>query len=295
MSIFVKRLSDHAPKSRGLKYHLHKQLSTIEAGRPLDRVHASDVTLPGGICARMYALHDVMHSEPPSRSMSASQAATFRLGHMVEEEIIRQLNAAGVALTNWLCASCGVIEEMTTEPPQCDTCGCRHFNPTNHRYVSLKTGISASVDVHADLGDGKLTLCETKSIDKDEFKKLEAPIAEHRLRTNLYLRTVAESNSPYKSKVHLTHGIVLYQSKGGFGCKDPTVAAWGFDDNFSPWKEYVVKRNDLDTDPLLDEPMKVKRFREGDRVVPTRVLCNALHDSRAARCPQRRVCFNPSY
>jgi len=50
----------------------------------------------------------------------------------------------------------------------------------------------------------------------------------------------------------------------GFGVKDPQPALWGLHDAFSPFKEYVIARNDKDTDELVQPAKRLLAFRQGN-------------------------------
>jgi hypothetical protein len=143
-------------------------------------------------------------------------------------------------------------------------------------------------------GQDKLRVIEIKTMDKESFKDLVAPLAEHRLRTNLYMRCIAESDDDRSSLLFTDTAYVLYVSKGGFGVKDPTIAKWGLHDSFSPFKEYVVKRNDKDTENVLVAPRNVLKFRQGLSGLPGPICTTALTD-RAKECPLRKHCFSGKY
>jgi hypothetical protein len=52
----------------------------------------------------------------------------------------------------------------------------------------------------------------------EDFEKLKAPLAEHRIRTSLYMKLIAASGTPASLSIHPTLGKVLYISRG-FGKK----------------------------------------------------------------------------
>ena len=119
------------------------------------------------------------------------------------------------------------------------------------------------------LGEKKLKPIELKTMDKDQFKDLKGPLAEHRLRTNLYLRIMAESSSPWSNTVNHEKATVLYVSKGGWGCADPQLKEWGLKEEFSPFKEFEISRDDSQTDDLADRARTVKEFRAGKVGMPS--------------------------
>ena len=141
------------------------------------------------------------------------------------------------------------------------------------------------------LGQQKLCPVEVKTIAADAFKTLLAPLAEHRWRTNLYLRIMAESTQPGASLVNTAKATVLYITKGGYGCSDPQLATWGLKEKFSPFKEYEVLRDDSDTDEIMMRAKLVKDFRAGKIGMPTGICATAL-SKRALTCSFKGVCFS---
>ena len=128
-------------------------------------------------------------------------------------------------------------------------------------------------------------------MDKDQFKELKGPLAEHRLRTNLYLRIMAESSSPWSNTINHEKATVLYISKGGWGCADPQLKEWGLKEQFSPFKEFEIARDDSQTDDLADRARTVKEFRAGKVGMPFGICATALVP-RAMKCPLRAACFS---
>ena len=141
------------------------------------------------------------------------------------------------------------------------------------------------------LGDPKLIPVEIKTMAKDQFKDLKAPLAEHRLRTNLYLRLIEESAQGWSNLVDTTRAIVLYVDKGGYGIADPQIKTWGLKEGFSPFKEFVVTRNDKETDEHTKRARAVTDFRKKLVGMPAGICMTAL-SKRAVYCPMKAVCFN---
>jgi hypothetical protein len=69
------------------------------------------------------------------------------------------------------------------------------------------------------------------------------PRAEHRLRTSLYMRIVADSPTVLRRAIDTTEARVLYVCKGGWGAQDESVLRWRVphDGAWSPFKEFSVK------------------------------------------------------
>ena len=288
---FLKQSGDMVPNDSP-KFLLHRLLSDYQDARSLEHVHASELTKEGGICARLYGLVDLTKTAALPTWLTTSQAVTYELGHLLEARIINWYADIGAATTNWQCMACGTITEFSTRPKDCHGCGCTGFKPDNYRFESSKTGISCGIDLLLSLPKkDKLTVLEIKTIAPDEFKALAAPLAEHRLRTNLYLRCIAESAEARAKLVDTTEAFILYVTKGGFGVKDEFIKAWGLHDGFSPFKEFKIKRQDKDTEDLIAPAIKVKHFRQGLIGLPGPICSTAL-GKRAQDCHLRKACFS---
>lgn len=298
---FLKAGAAQTPKV-SLRRLLHRNLSGKRPGRTSANVHASAVTAnpPASysFCARMYALWDIHQPGIPEEFLSTALAMTFRIGRDVETHVQEAMRDALVG--HWRCPQCSRFHEFQKRPERCQHLACSlkgHLLEYEEvRFTSLISGISCGIDILFDEGTGKHRVCESKSMDKDECKKLTAPLAEHRLRMMLYLRIIEESGSPYKDRVHTDEGVILYTSKGGFGFADPEVKTWGFPDQaFSPFKEYRVKRNDDLTEPYHQRGVGVKAWRSAlsdglNPSLPART-CQTSMDSRARACQVCKQCF----
>ena len=180
---------------QSVKYLLHQHLNGPEPARGLKNVHASELTKPDGICARAYALSDVTKQKPGNVWLSTSENLTYRLGRIMQDETINDFADMGKAICHWRCVSCKHLHEFTSRPFNCSVCKVTTFTPEEVRIESAVTGASCGVDMLLMMGEGKLRPVEIKTMAADQFKTLAAPLAEHRLRTNLYLRIIAESDA----------------------------------------------------------------------------------------------------
>src|SRR6185312_15433048 len=127
-----------------------------------------------------------------------------------------------------------------------------------------------------DLGVSKYMVTELKTINPDEFEKIVAPLPEHRLRTNLYLKLWADPGSTYTDRINLHEGRVLYVSRA-HGKKN-------LDHNgeILPFKEYEVARNDDDLLPILNNAKQLKAYRD-TMAMPSGICATAL-DKTAKSC-----------
>jgi len=289
---FLKKAKSLTPTLTA-KLLLHRYLSGYDPARTMKILHASELTKSGDdnrFCPRSYALRDLTDIKPQDKWLSASERMTFQIGRDQEANLVRWFGEMGRAVCDWRCQHCGKTHFFCLKPTQCDECGCRNFDPIEPRFTSLVTGASCGIDMLLALNGDKLIVYEIKTIDKDKFSQLQAPLAEHRWRTNFYLRIIAESDDPRADKINTSFARILYISKGGFGCADDSLAAFGLSDKFSPFKEFEIKRNDKETETLAQLALQVKKFRDNIAPIPQRI-CKFPHDKRAKYCPWGVTCF----
>ena len=289
---FLKKSKDLRPDS-SLKYLLHSHLAGFEKARSLSVVHASDLTKSEGFCPRYYALHDVLDAQPSDNWVSTADRVTWDMGYSVQDAIVGYFSDMDRVVGHWDCASCGRRHEFCKKPSQCLNCDCKSLHPAEVRFKSEKSGVSCGIDMLVDLGDGKLTCVEIKTIQKEKFGELLAPLAEHRLRTNLYLRILSESKSFWANEVHHDKAKVFYVCKGGYKA-DPKLGAWGLPETFSPVKEFDVGRNDSLTDKMQEQAKAVLDYRNGVGGMPCGI-CPTAFTKRAKSCSVVKACFSGDY
>ena len=288
------KMKDEMPAVKSLRYLLHTHLNGPESGRSLSRIHASALTKEEGFCPRFYALSDVTKSKPKDEWLTTSENVTFRMGRDQQDALVHDFADMGKATGHWRCLCCSRLHEFTARPLKCELCGCKAFKPEEVRFVSDATGASCGIDMLVNLGFPKLIAVELKTMGKDQFKTLLAPLAEHRVRTNLYLRIIKESVQPWANFVDTNRAIILYVEKGGFGVQDDQLKKWGLKEGFSPFKEYDVKRVDADTDDYALRARTVKHFREGAVGMPSGICSSALA-KRAVYCQMKAQCFSGQF
>jgi hypothetical protein len=296
MSKHLKKFSDTLPKTT-LKFQLHKYLSTFDPHRGTDTIHASELTKEGGLCPRFYAINSQLEGALPERSTSTSENATWDIGRLWQDRLVNHLSDIGIGISNWVCANhnCGLMYYHGRRPQECVQCGCTAFEPREPRFTSAKTGASCGTDTLVLFPSEDLwEIVEIKTIDGEVFKKLAAPLAEHRLRTNFYLRIVAESADPVAKNINTKKARILYTSKGGFGVKDDEVKGWGLGEFFSPFKEFEVTRDDKATNDMARRSRIALEYSHGKIGMPYGV-CATMFDDRAKACPLAKTCFSGQF
>lgn len=275
-----------AEAKKDLVLLLTKNLGRYYAERSHQTVHCSDVT-KADFCARQFRLLDVLNKARPDRYIPAGLKATFDVGRATADLVTNEW-AGEQAIGHWECKSCGKSKTWTTKPKQ----GCLGMGKCNWRYeevnfVHQPSGLSGSIDLMVSLSEHKATAVEIKIVKADEFEKLVAPMGEHKARTALYLRVIAESDSPYKSWVDTQHAKVLYVSRG-FGKKSLDAG-----NQIVPFKEFDVYRDDQQVQPYIDRAQSVADAR-AKGTIPIRV-CDSIGCQMAKACPVKNECFSGAY
>lgn len=275
-----------------LKKELHRLLCRPLPKRPMTRIHGSMLTSEKReYCPREAVLHELTGYDPGMEHLSAAMSYTFNMGRMLEEWLQHILS--DILYGNWHCTVCGDDRQLCKKPSHCGRTDCVcEWRYRSMRFTSPVTGASCEVDLLIDTGAPKLKVVESKSIDKDEARKLSAPYSEHRLRTNLYMRIIDDAG--YGDTIDTKSALVFYMAKC-FGFKDDEVASYGFKDSqFSPFKEFTVMRNDDQTDLVYSKALAVHNYRLGVGGIPCGV-CDSINDKRAMSCPVKKECFSGKY
>lgn len=296
-----KKTSGVSNKNDTLRHHLHKQLQSKRPARSTKIIHASEMMKKdlfgnsGEFCPREYALLDVLGKTRPDEHIKTCSQMVFNFGHKIEDIIIDTLASADMVIGDWGCQHCNKEYGFQKRPKTCNECKHTQLNHIESRFTSEDSGLSCGVDLLVPTLDSGYRIVELKSIKDEEFKKLEAPLAEHKWRTNLYMRIVQDSSGKRKHKIITDEATVLYVSKGGYGCKDRFLNKEGITDGpFSPFKEFKVKRDDKETNTKWFHSKMLKEYRDGKRKM-VKGICRTNMCNRAQTCPVAKECFSKDY
>lgn len=254
--------------------------------RSKDVVHASDATKPD-FCPRHWALLDILQKKIPDEYLSTALAATFDVGHATAD-LVTERWLGDSAIGNWRCTTCHETRTFCSKPKN----GCTKQLACNWRYVevvfeSQEYGVSGSIDVMVDLGALLVMATELKIIKVEDFAEIKQPLAEHVLRTQMYLKLISDSASAYKDRINLHQARVLYVSRG-YG-----KANVEHNKEVLPFKEYVVPRNDERVIPILKNAQQVMVFRKTG-AIPSGI-CTMPTDKYAKHCTTCKACFSGQY
>jgi hypothetical protein len=248
-------------------------------------LHASDVT-QAEFCPRRWAFFDILKKEPSTMVVSAALDVTFQLGFVTEALIVEKW-AGDHVVGNWRCRLCNESRSMTINPKGYCKTGKKHWwEYLQMRVQSEELGLEGGIDALFNIGAPQLVVTELKIMAPDEFEKIVAPLPEHRLRTNLYMKILAESAHPFKDKINVDEARVLYTSRG-YGKMN---AQWN---EILPFKEFTVKRNDADLQEFLTRSKALKAFRT-EGLMPSGI-CHTALDKVAKKCSVCPQCFSGQY
>lgn len=259
---------------------LLKSVGGKEPARPVHDLHASDLTKQQPeFCPREFWLHRKLDLQRPEQYVQHAMRVTWDEGRdkqwRLNNEYLRD-----VMWGHWRCVRCGAEEKWQTVP---SADGCKHSKhvweyeePVFHH----PSGFSGSLDGVVQFTPAKLRMLECKIIKGDDFRDLKAPLAEHRIRTQLYLRLLAEANTEPAAKIDNSVAHVLYIMRG-HGVKQDQGG-------ISPFREFLVERNDAAVEKFVRMAYALKQG------IPEGVCSNSLC-LRAQQCPVTKHCFSTKY
>lgn len=250
-------------------------------------VHASDLTKED-FCARQFCLMDIQKVEPKPRYIDTALKVTFDVGRAIGALVCEQWLVER-AVGHWYCPACGDYRHFCKRP---DDTGCKGHKPTHH-WIYQEVGFmdpvlkyTGSLDLLLDLGEARLHVVELKIMAPSMFDPLVAPLAEHRLRTALYLNLVSVSKEPYADQINTAYGTVLYVSRG-HGKKHADH------NTILPFKEYTIERDDESIAIYLKRAEQVETFRTKGLLPPR--TCPHSICAKANACQVRNICFSDTY
>lgn len=294
------KMFDSIKKSSMVKYLLHKKMAGWEPPRSLDILHASDLMKGQEFCPREYAFLSAGIVKRKAQFVGTSLRVTFDHGKDLEYRLRNDWLRDHV-VGEWQCRVCRHTHKTFGKYPKVNCkCGYDAWDYKEKRFKSITSGISGSIDFFIDMGETKPRLVEVKTMVKDDFSKLQGPLAEHKFRTALYLRLIAESEDPILNQINTSYASILYVSKA-FGIKDDTIKAAGLvDAGFSPFKEYIVDRDDSSSDSIVNKAKAYSMWKEetlnGTKTkdYPCGICTNGL-TARAQKCSAVSKCFSAEY
>jgi hypothetical protein len=289
---FLKAVKASQEQGASLKFKLHAHLASADTARSPLAMHASDAT-KADYCARFQAIRVAAQIKLQPEPIGASLAYTFAQGRLMQDWLVNTVADMGLAIGDWKCMCCSKKYVFCKRPVSCQACGAKDFKPIEVRFQSQVSGLSGGFDMLYNAGLPKLRLVEIKIMAPDAFKTLVAPLGEHKLRTSLYMRIAAESINPLSEHIDYDRALVIYMSRG-FGIADPSLMKAGLKDYFSPFKEFLVERDDKMTDGLSQSSASFYHWAFKNGPMPDRI-CQKQDQPRACKCIARAYCFGEAF
>jgi hypothetical protein len=280
-------LTKNLPKAFSLVDMLHGVLGGKVPARPYTTIRASAVTKQDlAFCPREVAILDLKKQKPKDEYIAPATKVAFEQGESLHH-LARNNWLRSVAIGDWKCPMCGHKHYFTLAPKaDCPKCGMKG-SAFLYSEVEIKSEhyIWGNLDLIIDEGLDKHCMVEIKTIDKDQFKELKMPLAEHRLRTNLYLELIRTSTLPEKDHINQDYARILYISKG-YGAKND-------DGKVSPFREFKVSYELSLLKPYIEKAQLVKLFRETGKI-PKRI-CPSAMGPRVKACSVGADCWSATY
>jgi hypothetical protein len=292
----MQALKYHEKPSVSVKFLIHAKLAGVEPPRSHSPLRASTLLKTGHeFCPREHALLDLGLGKQQGEFVGTSLRHTFNHGRDTEKRI-RNVYLRDTAVGQWKCRVCKYTRSdygHCPDPNPCPKCGYKfHWEYVEPEFDHPYYGVQVHLDVLVKFPQKpKLHVTELKTMAPDEFKNLVAPLAEHRQRTVFYLQAVAQSGLELAQRIDTSEASILYVSKA-FGCKDTTLKENGIKDMpFSPFKEFVIKRDDtLNLTPLAKARV-LKVWRDTQEGMPAGICSNGL-TPRAKACSTCAACYS---
>jgi hypothetical protein len=285
MEFLKKTLEAKKQRAKGIVALLDSKLSGHKPQRSYKTLHVSALTREDGFCPREVSLMQILNRKRKDRYTSAALQVAFDNGNALHD-LVRNVWLKDDVVGSWECRGCGVTLTFTKRPKVLCTCKRDLWEYKEEEFTDPITKAVGSIDFFLDIEEGKLVACEAKSMDKDMFNDLKAPLAEHRVRTQAYLTLIFRSGRPEAARIEPGYARVLYISKG-FGSKNEIHG------KVMPFKEFMVDRNDPVGEATLAKAGLVQAFREGGPI--PHGICPTIYAKRAKGCAVAMECFSGKY
>lgn len=286
MMDFLQKAINDAKKPASIIPLLDNHLSGYRKARGFKSIHASSLTREQTeFCPREVALIDILGIKQKDEYISTSLQVAFDQGESLHQ-LARNTWLRGSAIGSWKCSHCKTILAFRKAPKHnCAVCGGKNWDYLEENFISQTCDASGSLDILIDVGQPKYLLTEIKTMDKDQFKKLLAPLAEHRIRTNFYMWLVRDSGRIESEVINTDFAKVLYISKA-YGSKND-------EGQISPFKEFEVAYEPKILQPYIDKALKIKNFR-GIGIMPDRI-CPTSFVGRVKSCTCPKDCWSQQF
>lgn len=243
------------------------------------KAHSSDLT-KSDYCPRKVAFWREAGGPRELEKINPTLHMTFKQGNLTADLFCEYLGGKSV-WGNWVCRHCDDYKEHSFKPKPCSCHPNATWKYEELCFEHLDNGASGSIDAFVDLKrNGMLTLVELKIISPDEFEKLLMPNWEHRVRTQMYLEIIKNSDHKAKRFINLDKAKVFYICRT-HGKK--------VRNRVTPFKEFDVPAMPEQTVTYLQKAKEIRMWEEtGYYPAP---ICTDYECDIACKCKFRDKCF----
>jgi hypothetical protein len=255
------------------KYDNIPQLLRTPIG-PNSYIHSSSLE---NFCARRAAILD-KENRVPREYVQGSMKVVWAIGRAVEKHVRDALiNSLGKSNFHgkWHC-KCGKTTHVGTYADiTCKVCNTKASNYDELTIYSEEHKIAANPDLIFLTPSKQQTVIEIKSMNKEEYDKLEEPKSMHVRQASRYVSLKRMDGQTVSPNV-----IIIYVRKD-FLFKNI-------------YKIYSVNVDDpnliLAFKEELDQATKLRKYHE-TKELPERELCSSMFSTMAKKCPSCNACF----
>jgi hypothetical protein len=282
--LFIKKILEKKQESLSLTRLVDQRLAGYQEQRTHKIVHISNLSRSDGFCPREFALLDVTRKKPKGQYVSAALQVAFDNGKALSD-LCRNRWLENDVVGDWICPYCESVIAFSKKPKvPCPKCKARLWQYQEVQVVNAENNVVGSLDFLVDFGLPSHIAVECKSMARDIFDNLKAPLAEHRERCHLYLYHMAVTNT---KRIDLGRMLVFYVSKG-YGVKNEAMGG-----KVMPFKEFWVERDDKAVKKKYDQATPLAKFRKGGPMPSG--ICPTSFCGRAKACSVAMECFSGSY
>ena len=286
-----RRLKGKVQPTLSVKDLLVAEIGGHEVARPADELHASDLTRTDPeFCPRAVVLMRRLGVKPKPIRVEHAMRVTWDDGHDRQWRINNQY-LRDYMIGDWRCARCDEAVAWSRYPEEYESSCYPGGHVWQYRETVFRhpSGFTGSLDGVVAFGASRRRMLEvkivkgepTKGSQAPNFREIIAPLAEHLVRTRLYLRLIAESEDRRAKMIDTSAAHVLYVSRG-HGAKDEHGLV-------TPFKEFVVERDDASVGRYIKMALAVRAGGEGR--TPEGVCASAMC-RRAKSCAVVKECFS---
>jgi len=289
MKNFLKKVSEARGK-KIIKQMIHARVGGSEPARGQVVIHASDLTKEKPTyCPRAVRLSElsVPQKKRPPQFLPVALSITFNEGRDKQARLNNDW-LLDVMWGSWSCRGCANRLDWGVRPEYCEECESitNLWVYEEPRIIDYVSKVSGGLDALVDVGAKKLHVIECKIMKADQFKTLQAPLSEHRVRTRLYLRQIAGSKQHFAKEIETDYAHILYIMRGHGYKQDDGMG-------ISPFKEFIVERDDSEVQQYLGMAHALTLSRlDTEKYGYPAGICKTQMCDRARICPVSKECFS---